>query len=212
MIKRIITNNLLLAENVRRRLQNEGVQLSICLISNLSEVNYFDSINLLILNDNSYLDKIEEQISNVVLFLADADQLKEINLKNLDLLSIYVAPFDYQLIANDLRLFIYNIERHHNSELVYDDLSLSLDTRKLTYKRKSISLKNREYQLMKFLIQNRDRIMDRNKILEEVWDINSQIQTNTVDVHISKLRAILKWLEVDREYIITVPCSGYIFQ
>jgi len=52
----------------------------------------------------------------------------------------------------------------------------------------TIKLRKKEYELLQFLITNKNRIVNRNTILENVWGPSSNPFTNTVDVHIASLR------------------------
>jgi DNA-binding response OmpR family regulator len=64
---------------------------------------------------------------------------------------------------------------------------------------------------MKCLIDNKDKIVSRAELLEKVWNINSEVETRTVDNFISRLR---KYFEPNPEkpvYIKSVRGAGYIF-
>ena len=57
------------------------------------------------------------------------------------------------------------------------------------------------------MMLNEGKVLSRETILENVWDRNANIFTNTVDVHINKLR---KKIKTDEKFIRTIPCSGYL--
>ena len=66
--------------------------------------------------------------------------------------------------------------------------------------------------LMKYLIVNKGRIISRKELLENVWNLNPEVETRTVDIFISRLR---KYFEDDPSnpvYIKSVRSSGYIFE
>lgn len=73
-----------------------------------------------------------------------------------------------------------------------------------------IPLRNKEYLLFSYLYRNPRRIIDRTKLLEEVWDQNIFCNTNTIDVHVSALRKKLRVFS-STEFIKTVHCIGYVF-
>ncbi len=68
--------------------------------------------------------------------------------------------------------------------------SLELDTLERTVKRgpHHILLRRREFDLLHFLLTKKGQVVSREEILEKVWKYHSYAQTNTVDVHFSKLR------------------------
>jgi two-component system, OmpR family, alkaline phosphatase synthesis response regulator PhoP len=55
----------------------------------------------------------------------------------------------------------------------------------------SVTLTRREFELLKFLIENRNRVISRDRLLERVWGFDLEIETRSVDVHVSRLRAKL---------------------
>ena len=66
----------------------------------------------------------------------------------------------------------------------------------------------REYELLKFLVENRNRVLSRERLLERVWGYNQFIETRSVDVHVGRLRAKLG---AAGEQIETVIGLGYRF-
>jgi DNA-binding response OmpR family regulator len=70
-----------------------------------------------------------------------------------------------------------------------------------------IRLTMREFELLWYLITNRPRVASRERILERVWGISSDVETRTVDVHIRALRS-----KIGSESIETVIGAGYRFR
>ncbi len=76
---------------------------------------------------------------------------------------------------------------------------------------KKFSLTQREAMVLKYLIQNKDKIVSRKELLENVWHLSSEIETRTVDIFISRLR---KYFEPDPEnpvYFKSIRGAGYTF-
>ncbi len=90
-------------------------------------------------------------------------------------------------------------------------LKIIPDSRKFFIKNNAISLKNKEFTLMKYFMKNIGKVITRARLLEEVWDRNIFCITNTVDVHVSKLRQKLN-KHLDQDVIKTIHCVGYIFE
>jgi len=72
----------------------------------------------------------------------------------------------------------------------------------------SVDLTKTEFKLLKLLIENPRKVFSREQILDSVWGMNAFLGDRTVDVHILRLRKILKPHGVDR-MIATVRGSGY---
>lgn len=73
------------------------------------------------------------------------------------------------------------------------------------YKNKKISLAPKEYELLILLLENINKALTRNEILDKIWGITAQIETRTVDYHIQQLRKKLNL----KEDIVTVNKIGY---
>lgn len=51
-----------------------------------------------------------------------------------------------------------------------------------------VRLTRREFELLKFLVENRNRVLSRDRLLERVWGYDRSIETRSVDVHVGRLR------------------------
>jgi DNA-binding response OmpR family regulator len=54
-----------------------------------------------------------------------------------------------------------------------------------------VRLTRREYELLRYLVENRNRVLSRDRLLERVWGYDRLIETRSVDVHVGRLRAKL---------------------
>jgi two-component system alkaline phosphatase synthesis response regulator PhoP len=80
-----------------------------------------------------------------------------------------------------------------------------------TYGSKSKPLTVHEGMLLKYFIENKNRIISRKELLENVWQINSEIETRTVDTFIARLRKLMEKDPTNPAYIKSVRGAGYIF-
>lgn len=90
------------------------------------------------------------------------------------------------------------------------DVRLDLKNRFVTRKKQIFHLRNKEFALLEFFMINKGKILTRNSILEYVWDRNANFSSNTVDVHISRLRRKLD-NPFKNKLIHTIHCIGYVF-
>jgi DNA-binding response OmpR family regulator len=72
----------------------------------------------------------------------------------------------------------------------------------------AIRLTKREFELLRFLVENRNRVLSRDRLLERVWGFDRQVETRSVDVHVGRLRGKLR--HAGRQ-IETVIGMGYRF-
>jgi two-component system OmpR family response regulator len=91
------------------------------------------------------------------------------------------------------------------------DLELDLLSRTVTRAGKRIDLTVKEFQLLEYLMRRQGQVVTRSMLLEGVWDLHFDPQTNIIDVHMSRLRAA-----VDRDFprplIHTVRGAGYVLR
>jgi len=72
----------------------------------------------------------------------------------------------------------------------------------------SIRLTRREFELLRYLVQNKNRVVSRDRLLERVWGYDRLVETRSVDVHVGRLRSKLR--DAGRQ-IETVVGLGYRF-
>lgn len=94
------------------------------------------------------------------------------------------------------------------SVLTAGNLSMDLLRRKVTRAGQEIDLLPREFALLEHLLRRKGRVQTRTMLLEAVWDISFDPQTNVVETHISRLRAKID-KPFDKELIQTVRGAGY---
>ena len=87
------------------------------------------------------------------------------------------------------------LRRHHKgtSELTLGDVTVALDSRRVRQNGKDIELTAKEYDLLVFLLQNRDMALFRETIYERVWQGEYTGDTRTIDLHVLRLRRKLQW-------------------
>lgn len=68
------------------------------------------------------------------------------------------------------------------------DLTMDLLARRVTRAGKAIDLLQREFQILEHLLRNKDRVVTRTMLLEQVWDYRFDPHTSLIDTHMSRLR------------------------
>lgn len=124
-----------------------------------------------------------------------------------------LKPFDFkELLARIRALLKRNGENlQANDILRLFDLELDLNRKVARRGGKTIDLTAKEYTLLEYLIRNKNRVISRNEILENVWATNYDTNTNVIDVYINFLRK-----KIDKDYdvkiIHTMVGMGYIIK
>ena len=87
-------------------------------------------------------------------------------------------------------------------------LSADFDAVAVTVGGQAVRLTRREFELLRYLVQNKNRVVSRDRLLERVWGYERLVETRSVDVHVGRLRGKLG--EAGRQ-IETVVGLGYRF-
>lgn len=101
-----------------------------------------------------------------------------------------VKPFKMEELIARMRTLI----RRSNKQLMVSDrisiadLEINTASKTVTKAGRPVSLTATEYRLMEYLLKNRNKVLSRIQILENVWDIDFNMGTNVVDVYINYLR------------------------
>ena len=91
------------------------------------------------------------------------------------------------------------------------DLKMNLDMKEVTRNDQAITLTAREFRLLEFLLRNKNRVVSRTEILENVWEVNFDLGTNVIDVYINYLRKKIE-TGFDSKIIKTVIGMGYLIK
>lgn len=118
-----------------------------------------------------------------------------------------VKPFALEELTARLRVF----ERRNQvfeDRLIVGDLILDPLSRRVSRGGIELHVARREFDVLEILMENVGHVMSRDGILDEVWNHESDIQSNTIEVHIAKLRNHLGRQQNDLK-ITTVRGVGY---
>ena len=97
------------------------------------------------------------------------------------------------------------------TRLKVEDLELDLLARRVTRAGREVELTARELKLLEFLMRRAGQVVTRTMLLEGVWDLHFDPQSNLIDVHISRLRQAID-RGSDHPLIHTVRGSGYVLR
>ncbi len=97
------------------------------------------------------------------------------------------------------------------SEITLGPVRVNTGTRRVFVGDKEVELKNKEYELLLFLMLNVDVVFDRETLYEKVWGLDAMGDNATVAVHINRLREKIEEDPSKPKYIETVWGAGYRF-
>ena len=125
-----------------------------------------------------------------------------------------VKPFSKTELKSRLSVLIRRVDVGDTKtleNLTLRGISIDRARRRASYKKQRLKLRKKEIMLLEFLLINRGRVLTRNEILENVWDASINPFTNTVDVHIKRLRDKIE-KPLNESFIETVHGIGYLVE
>jgi two-component system, OmpR family, copper resistance phosphate regulon response regulator CusR len=102
-----------------------------------------------------------------------------------------VKPFEFRELLVKIRVLLKRTMNQHipvGNVLMAADLFMNLDSKEVKRGAATISLTAKEFQLLEYLLRNKNRVVSRADIAINVWDIDFDTNTNIIDVYISYLR------------------------
>jgi DNA-binding response OmpR family regulator len=93
----------------------------------------------------------------------------------------------------------------------FGDNEINFENLKCKKENKVFQLTSYEAMIMRYLIENKDKVVTRKELLENVWNMNPDIETRTVDNFIARLRKHFEDDPSDPKYIVSVRSAGYMF-
>lgn len=99
-----------------------------------------------------------------------------------------------------------------SSVLLSDGLKVDAEARRVFVGEKEVELRNREFEMLLFFMNNKNKVFSKDSILEHVWGYDYEGGDETVPVHINRLREKLGPRSDGDHYIQTVKGAGYILR
>lgn len=120
-----------------------------------------------------------------------------------------VKPFAIEELLARIRSILRRVTPPEKVGLIrVRDLTINPESYEVNFEGKKLDLTKTEFDLLKLLCENKNRVCTREHIIETVWGYDSDVETNVVDVYIRHLRSKLQTAK--DPYIETVRGVGYV--
>jgi len=120
-------------------------------------------------------------------------------------------PFDFTELLARLRSVIRRNKGSASSVIEISDLEIDINLQMAKRASREIKLSAKEYRILEYLVMNRDRVVSRTELIEHVYDMDFDLDSNVIDVYINYLRNKID-KGFDSQLIHTVRGSGYILK
>ena len=132
------------------------------------------------------------QLSNVpIIFISSiSDNINIVMAMNMGADDFIVKPFDNSILVAKIlallrRSYDYSVGLQ---KLEYEGLTINIDSNTVYYKDKIIELSKNEFRILLILIQNKGKVVSREKLMNQLWKTDIFIDENTLTVNVNRLR------------------------
>ncbi|MDD9270834.1 response regulator transcription factor [Paenibacillus sp. GCM10023248] len=155
----------------------------------------------------------------VLLVSARAEEIYKINGLGLGADDYITKPFSSGELVARVSAHLKKFERmkerfgkgNEGSKLQVRGLEVHKDARRVFVNGNEVTLAQKEFDLLLFLLQNANRVFGKEELFERIWGLDSLGDASTVTVHIARIREKIEETPSKPQYIGTVWGSGYRF-
>lgn len=122
-----------------------------------------------------------------------------------------VKPFDFDELMARVRAMIRRGGERATSIMTVGDLSLDTASRQVKRGEREIILTAKEFGILEYLMQNKGRVLSRDKLANHIWNYDYDGGSNVIDVYVHHLRKKVD-SDFDEKIIVTVKGAGYMIK
>ncbi len=208
-----------LAEIIKEGLEKQSFAVDLCFDGEdglfMAETYAYDAvildIMLPLMDGLTLLKKLRAKKVSVPVLMLTARGTMADKVKGLDTgADDYLAkPFEFPELISRLKAIIRRNRGEASSIISVDDLTIDMNSRSVKQNNKEIKLTSKEYNILLHLVLNRGRVISRSSLAEHIYDIDSDLDSNIIDVYINYLRNKID-KESSKKLIHTVRGEGYM--
>ena len=116
-------------------------------------------------------------------------------------------PFSFDELVERIKVQLR--DKTEQEMLTLGPIEINLQKHAVTVNKSDVSLTQKEFDLLTYLVKNKGNVCSRTQIIQDVWDIHFDYDTGVIDVFMNAIRKKLN-LKVDEDYIKTIRGVGYI--
>ena len=161
-----------------------------------------------IMDGNKALKEIRDfSLVPVIMLTAKSEEYDELIGLNSGADDYITKPFSPTILLARMENVLKRVGKNRENIIEVNDIKVNMDSKEVFLKNKLVVLTPKEFELLIYMIQNKNVVLSRQNILDAVWNYNYDGDERTVDTHIKQLRA-----KLSKEYIKTVHGLGYKFK
>ena len=145
----------------------------------------------------------------IILLTALSEVSNKIEALNIGADDYITKPFSFEEVLARIKAVTRRFQNSNNT-LEFENLSLNLITRELETPKGFVKLPDKEFELLKYFIQNKGSIISKETLCEDVWKLTFDPGTNIVEATVKNLRKKLEE-NTSQKFIRTIYGEGYLF-
>ena len=209
------------AELIRYNLESEGYRVAIACDGEDGLIQAMETIPDIILLDwmipkvsgievCRHLRKIESTTEiPIILLTARSEESDKVRALDIGADDYITKPYSIKELLARVRAALRRpVAITIKNQVIVDEVVVDLNKHVVKVQNHEINLGPTEFKLLLELMKNAGRVLSRDQLLDKVWGISANVDTRTVDVHIGRLRKLIR-LVSNRSLITTVRGFGY---
>jgi DNA-binding response OmpR family regulator len=203
----IVEDEQRLAEILKKQLIESGFNVEIAfdgyIGKQMVERNRYNlillDINLPLINGYDLCKEIRKTNSNIPIIMLTALGTPDNKVAGFDVGAddYVIKPFDFRELLARVNVFLKRSESNDLTEKFgIADLEMDLNTKTVIRANKKIDLTAKEYSLLETFLKNKEQLLTREFIIEQVWGIDFDPNTNIIDVYVNYLRK-----KIDKDFL-----------
>ena len=206
-----------IAKNIKEYLKKEGFRVDLAKDGEegfyLAQNNSYDVLivdwMLPKINGVELIKKLREKdILTPALILTAKSDLED-KIEGLNVADDYLTkPFEFEELVARIKALFRRSKNIKENVLKVADLELNPDTKEVKRAGKNIELTAKQFELLKFLMVNKGKIVSEEMIAQNLWEMDEEINSNVINVYISHLRKKID-KDFDKKLIKTFRGMGF---
>ncbi len=116
-------------------------------------------------------------------------------------------PFSFDELLERIKVQLR--DKNEQEVLTLGSIEINIQKHSVTVEKRDVSLTQKEFDLLTYLVKNKGAVCSRTQIIQDVWNIHFDYDTGVIDVFMNSIRKKLN-LKVEEDYIKTIRGVGYI--